>query len=137
LLLASSPRRRHDICINTMRAYARSTLARHPSTTCRHIFTRVGLFSSVAPHHPLPSSWQFRQICGRRHFRARNLPSFLLFDFSVRNRRLTLHLHILPPSARSASFSEYLTYCHHMGVSDNRFATHERRVNVRGLIDPS
>jgi hypothetical protein len=28
---------------------------------------------------------------------------------------------------------EYLTYCHHMGVSGNRFATHERGVNVRGI----
>jgi hypothetical protein len=28
---------------------------------------------------------------------------------------------------------EYLTRCHHMGVSGNRFATHERGVNVRGI----
>jgi hypothetical protein len=28
---------------------------------------------------------------------------------------------------------EYLTNCHHMGVSGNRFATHERGVNVRGI----
>jgi hypothetical protein len=28
---------------------------------------------------------------------------------------------------------EYLTNRHHMGVSGNRFATHERGVNVRGI----
>jgi hypothetical protein len=28
---------------------------------------------------------------------------------------------------------EYLTYCHHMGVSGNRFATYERGVNVREI----
>jgi hypothetical protein len=28
---------------------------------------------------------------------------------------------------------EYLTYCHHIEVSGNRFATHERGVNVRGV----
>jgi hypothetical protein len=31
------------------------------------------------------------------------------------------------------SREEYLTYCHHMGVSGNRFATHGRGVNVRGV----
>jgi hypothetical protein len=34
---------------------------------------------------------------------------------------------------RAMSSMEYLTYCYHMGVSGNRFATHDRGVNVRGI----
>jgi hypothetical protein len=38
-----------------------------------------------------------------------------------------------PSDASNRVSMEYLIYCHHMGVSGNRFATNERGVNVRGI----
>jgi hypothetical protein len=37
---------------------------------------------------------------------------------------------LLPEAHKSV---EYLTGCHYVGVSGNRFATHRRGVNVRGI----
>jgi hypothetical protein len=40
---------------------------------------------------------------------------------------------ILTYSSTDRIPAEYLTYCHHMGVSGNGFATHERGVNVKEI----
>jgi hypothetical protein len=57
-----------------------------------------------------------------------------ILSFSTWNLSILINFSSLSLHLNSChKVQEYLTYCHHMGVSGNRFATHERGVNVRGI----